>query len=344
MATPIPYVYRLVNGSLVEWIQSLHEKYGEVVRISPDELSFAEPSAWHDIYQTRPLLPPPVLEIPGSLPNMNSTLDTEYHQRVKKTFSTGFSERALQSQEPIVQNLTDLLIKRLQGLAKDAEKGSQEIDILEWYSFATFDIIGDLLFGESFHALETSEHHPWVKTSLRHFKFGVRLTAFDHFGPMQQVIKWCMPNLLVKKAATYMDFTRDRVDKRIAQGQTRPDIMSAILRNKDQIGLTQEELYSNAALLIFAGSQTSALTCGSVTWFLLKNPATMEKLQREIRGSFRSVEDITFASTARLPYLRAVIQEALRLHPPSPLNVPRDVDRPGIVVCGHEMPIGVSLR
>lgn len=344
MATPIPYVYRLINGSLVEWIQSLHEKYGEVVRIRPDELSFVEPSAWHDIYLTRPLLPHPSLELPGSPPNMNSSPNPEYSQRVRKAFSAAFSERAVQSQEPIVQNLSDLLVKRLQDLAMDAEKGPQEVDILEWYSFATFDIIGDLLFGESFHALETSEHHPWVKTSLRQAKFGAMLRAFNHFSPLQHVIKWCMPKLLVKKAAIYYTFTRDRVDKRIAQGETRPDILSAILQNKDQIGLTQEELYSNAAAIVFAGSQTSALTCGSVTWFLLKNPAAMEKLQREIRGSFRSVEDITFASTARLPYLRAVIQEALRLHPPSPLNISRKVDRPGVVVCGYDMPIGVSLR
>ena len=274
---------------------------------------------------------------------MGATLNTEDQQRMKKVFSTGFSERALRTQEPIVQEHSDLLITRLQDLAKDAEKGSQEVDILEWYSFATFDIIGDLLFGESFHALETSEHHPWVKALLTYFKFGVRLTALNNLGPMQHVIKWCTPNSTVENVAAHKQFTRDRVDKRIARGETRPDLMSTILQNKDQIGLTQEELYSNAALLVIAGAQTSALVCSSATWFLLKNPPAMEKLQREIRGSFRSLEDITFASTARLPYLHAVIQETLRLHPPSPLNMSREVDRPGVVVCGHEMPIGVSL-
>ncbi|MCJ1344942.1 hypothetical protein MMC31_003147, partial [Peltigera leucophlebia] len=346
VATPIPYAYRVLNGGLVGWIQLLHEKYGEVVRIHPNELSFVEPSAWRDIFLTRPLLPRPQLELPGGLanaPDMNMTPNQEDHQRMRKVFSTGFSERVLQSQEPLVQKHSDLLIQKLQDLARDAEKGSQEVDILEWYSFASFDIIGDLLFGESFHALETSEHHPWVKTLFLYVKVGVRLAAFEHFGPILSVINWCMPNSLVKKAAAYMEFTRDRVDKRIAQGETRPDLMSAILQNRDQIGLTQEELYSNAALLVFAGSQTTAVTCGSVTWFLLKNPSAMKKLQEEIRGSFRFVEDITFASTAKLPYLRAVIQEALRLHPPSPLNVPRDVNRPGVVVCGHEIPIGTRV-
>lgn len=346
VATPIPHAYHLFNGGIVEWIQSLHEKYGEVVRIRPNELSFVEPSAWQDIFLARPLLAKPLLELSDmmlSAPDMNSTTSPEDHQRMRKALSTGFSERALQSQEPIVQKQSDLLIKQLQGLVKGAEKGSQEVDILQWYSFASFDIIGDLLFGESFHALETSEHHPWVKTLFRRFKFGARLTAFKHFGPVLSVIKWCIPTSLVKKAAVYQEFTRDRVEKRIAQGETRPDIMSSILQNRDKIGLTQEELYSNAALLVIAGSQTTAVACGSVTWFLLKNPSAMEKLQEEIRGSFRFIEDITFASTAKLPYLHAVIKEALRLHPPSPVNVPRDVTRSGVIVCGHEMPIGVSF-
>lgn len=347
MATPIIYVYHLINGSLVEWIQSLHEKYGEVVRIHPDELSFVDPSAWHDIYVTRPFLPRPKINMPDigtNAPDMNTCVNIEDHQRMRRVFSGGFTERALKKQEPLIQKHTDLLIKRLQDLVKVAEKGSQEVDILEWYSFVSFDIIGDLLFGESFHALETSEHHSWVKKLMAYFKFGARLIALNHFGPIPHVVKWCMPNSVGENVAAHMEFTRNKVDTRIAQGETRPDLMSAILENNHQGGLTLEELYSNASLLVHAGSQTSAVTCGSVTWFLLKNPSAMEKVQKEISCSFRSVDDITFASIARLPYLHAVIQEALRLHPPSPLNTSREVDRAGVVVCGHEIPIGVSLR
>lgn len=56
-ATPLPFVRRLITGHWVEWTTSLHEKYGEVVRIHPDELSFISPSAWQDIYASRPQLP-----------------------------------------------------------------------------------------------------------------------------------------------------------------------------------------------------------------------------------------------------------------------------------------------
>lgn len=335
----------MLNGSLVDWLQSLHEKYGEIVRIHPTELSFVGPEALHDIFLSRPPLPRPLVGLlapPTDADDMGATMNTEDHQRMRRVFHNSFSERALKQQEPFVQEHTDILIKRLQDLAEDAEKGSKEVDILEWYSFTSFDVIGDLLFGESFHALENSEQHPWVKTLFTYIKFGVRLTALNNLGPMQQVMRWCTPNSLAEKVATHKEFTRDRVDKRIAQGELRPDLMSEILQSRDQIGLSLGELYSNAALIVIAGAQTSALACGSVTWFLLKNPSAMKRLQKEIRGTFRSVKDITIASTAKLPYLRAVIQETLRLHPPSPLNMSREVDRPGVIVSGHEMPIGVS--
>lgn len=89
-----------------------------------------------------------------------------------------------------------------------------------------------------------------------------------------------MPDSVGENIAAHLEYTRNKVDKRIAQGETRPDLMSAILENNHQGGLTLEELYSNASLLVHAGSQTIAVTCGSVTWFLLKNPSAMEKCKR----------------------------------------------------------------
>lgn len=220
VADPILYAYHLIDGSLVEWIQSLHEKYEEIVRIHPDEFSLVDPSAWHDIYVTRPLLPRPKITIPDigtNAPDMSACVNTEDHQRMRKAYISGFAERALKKQKPLIQKHTDLLIKRLQDLVKVAQKASQEVDILEWYSFVLFDIIGDLPFGESFHALETSEHNPWVEKWFTFVKISVRLSALRHFGPILDVVKWCTPNSIGEKAAAHMKFTQDKVDKPITQ-------------------------------------------------------------------------------------------------------------------------------
>ncbi len=164
------------------------------------------------IYVTRPLLPRPKITIPDivmNAPDMSACLNTEDHQRMRKVCSSGFAERALKKQEPLIQKPTNLHIKRLRDLLKVAEKGSQASRYLERYSLVSFDIIGDLLLGESFHALETSEHNPWVKKLFTFVKVGVRLSALKHFGPILDVVKGCTPNSIGEKAAAHMKFTRD---------------------------------------------------------------------------------------------------------------------------------------
>ena len=346
-ATPLPFIYRLINGRQVHWIQSLHEKYGGVVRIHPSELSFVEPEAWHDIYISRPPLLKPtrrMLQSANNVPTFATTSNMGDHNRMRKILSHAFSDRALKEQEPLIQSYTDLLVGRLQDLV-DAGKGSAKVDIGEWYSFTTFDTIGDLGFGESFHSLETSEHHPWVKAIFPGVKIGMLMTIFDHFANnLLPLVKKCLPSSLARMARDHAEFSRQRIEKRINQETTRKDFMTYILENNHEKGITREEIDSTGAFLILAGSETSASTSCSSTWFLLKNPSAMKRLQEEIRGSFTSMAEITLASTAKLPYLHAVIQEALRLHPPAPLSVPREVDRPDAVVCGHLMPVGVSKK
>lgn len=64
-----------------------------------------------------------------------------------------FTESAMRAQEPLIKIYIDLLIQRLH------ENCFNPIDIVEWLNFTTFDIIGDLTFGESFDCLQTSELH-----------------------------------------------------------------------------------------------------------------------------------------------------------------------------------------
>lgn len=344
-ATPIPFVLRVISGHLFDWTLSLHTQYGEIVRINPDELSFAKPSAWQDIYASRPQLPKPtlgVIETPNKVKSITTTASPEDHDRMRKILNHAFSDRALREQEYILHIYTNLLITRLQDQIKKAGVGFTQVDIGDWYNFTTFDITGDLCFGESFHSLENSEHHQWVKSIFIGLKFGTILTIFDYFRPVKDLIKWILPIVLSGKARSHFDWSRERIDKRIQAKSDRPDFMTHILRNNDEKGITRDEIDSIVALLILAGSDTTATTSCSSTWFLLKNPAVMTRLRKEIRTAFKRVEDITIASVSKLPYLRAVILEAMRLHPLGPVNVPREVDREGTIICGHEIPVGVS--
>ena len=56
-ASVFPFALRVLNGQMDKWTSKLHLRYGDVVRIMPDELSFINPAAWADIYVSRPQLP-----------------------------------------------------------------------------------------------------------------------------------------------------------------------------------------------------------------------------------------------------------------------------------------------
>ena len=65
------------------------------------------------------------------------------------------------------------------------------------------------------------------------------------------------------------------------------------------------------------------------TYLLMRYPETLKQLTTEIRESFDSEADITISSTMNLPYLIAVINETLRIHHPTPINLPRIVPPEG---------------
>lgn len=80
-----------------------------------------------------------------------------------------------------------------------------------------------------------------------------------------------------------------------------------------------------------------------MTYYLLKNPPIMARLQEEVRSAFSRYEEIDSASTIPLKYLKAVAQEAMRIYPPLPFALPRVVPEPGCHVDGQFLPGGVRI-
>ena len=317
----------------------MHAKYGIVVRTHPDELSFIGASGWKDIYAARPELPKPVfgvLQTPSGVPSIVTIPDPQTHGHQRKIIAPAFSDHALREQEYILQKYSDLLISRLR------EQGD-EVNIIEWYNYVTFDIIGDLCFADSFHCLEAGDNHPWVAAVFRGVKFAQIMTVFDHFPPLSAVVKWCIPPSVLEKAQENFIYTRKKIDQRIAMKSDRPDFMKYILENNREGGMTREDINSTVTLLVLAGSETSATTMTSVTYYSLNHPRVFERLKKEIRDAFdHDPSSVTVSAVSELPYLHAVITEALRLHPTNPVSLPRELDRP-VEICGIMVPPGVSF-
>jgi len=71
----------------------------------------------------------------------------------RRNFSHAFSEQSMRDQEPLIRIYIDLLIRKLHGNV------GKKINIANWYKFTTFDVIGDLVFGESFDCLKSATLH-----------------------------------------------------------------------------------------------------------------------------------------------------------------------------------------
>lgn len=317
----------------------MHARYGIVVRSHPDELSFTGASGWRDIYAARPQLPKPVLgnlQTPSGVPGITTIPDSQNHGRQRKILVPAFSDYAVREQEYILQKYSDLLISRLR------EQGD-EVNIIEWYKYTTFDVTGDLCFADSVRCLEAGDNHPWVAAVYRGVKFAQILTVFDYFPPMGAVVKWCIPPSVREKAQENYIYTRNKIDHRIALKSDRPDFMKYILENNHEGGMTREEINSTVTVLVLAGSETSATTLTAATYYSLNHPRVFERLEKEIRDAFdHDPSSVTVSAVSELPYLHAVITEALRLHSNNPVSIPREMDRP-VEICGVMVPPGVSF-
>ncbi len=106
--------------------------------------------------------------------------------------------------------------------------------------------------------------------------------------------------------------------------------------------MTLEELAANAAVLIIGGSETTATALSAATYFLGMNPRALATLTEEVRSAFATEEEIDMVSAQKLPYLLAVLDEALRLYPPAPNGQARKIARGGDNIADAYIPEDVS--
>ncbi|KAK1321663.1 Cytochrome P450 71A9 [Acorus calamus] len=103
------------------------------------------------------------------------------------------------------------------------------------------------------------------------------------------------------------------------------DVMLSLQMDQDTgVSLTMESIKAFIMDLFAAGTDTSYILLEWAMAELVKNPKTMKKVQHEIRGVMKAKPMVEEDDTHKMDYMKAVLKEALRLHPPGPLLVPRE--------------------
>ena len=336
-ASRIPWCYYQYRGVLHRQILQLHIQYGPTVRIAPTELSYTDGKAWKDIYAHRKdeMSKDPVfrLHTPTGAQNI-LVADRETHTRQRRLLSHAFSESALREQEPILQHYATKLLSQI---AEQSKRGP--VDIVSWLTFAAFDLIGHMSFGENVGCLDSGTQPPFVD-SITAMASELMATQMAKYWGVNALRRMFVPE---RKRAQHIRTAMQTVEKRVRNGSEHRDFLHYILRANDEKGMSDREIHVNAFSLSIAGSESTATTLAGILFLTLTHPPVYARLVREVRDAHGSEEDVTLASTNGLAYMDSVINETLRMYPPVAITLPRQVPAGGAEILDQWVPGGTTV-
>ena len=253
------------------------------------------------------------------------------HKRHRKLLAPAFAPKRLEKYGEV---MVDETLKQLERW-----RHGQHIDLAHEMMEMTLAIAGKTMFGADVRA-DAAQVAEGVELGMRAQQASLRT-------PLQLDYKWPLPrHRQMRRAVKLLDEVVYRlIAEGRARGTDRGDVLSILLLARDEEGgLTDAQVRDEAMTLLLAGHETTANAL-TWTWFELgRHPDVLAKLAMELEplGKRRvTVEDLP-----RLPFNLAVIEEAMRIHPPVYITgreATEDVD-----LGGHRLPrrsmVAVNIR
>ena len=343
-----------IAGCKALTVAPIHERFGPVVRIGPDELSFSDPALLKEIYgQATPYMKSALYSHlgVGTHDGIFDTQDREVHKRRRKLLSHVFAASSVNTCEPII---ADHIRRLLSWIEKDSKMvPPQPTDVFIWFRMLSFDIAGSLFFGASFNALSSPTPPAYLDSLDAHFQgAGIRwhmpyvlsLTSWLPIPSWQHFLK-ASERLHAYGQTAFHDYVsrygRDGSNSRV-------DLLKKVIAgtdSKEVAPLTDEEIICEAGTMIIGGTDTTSIVLTYLFWELARHPVWQDKLRDEFRANNVVFKDgvPSWQQVQSLEILDAVITEGLRLHPPAPGGLLRVVPKEGAELAGVRVPGGVSL-
>jgi cytochrome P450 len=331
------------SGRLHLYVRDLHDNYGDVVRIAPDELSYRDEAAWKDIYGRTSNFSKDMRFYQSSKKAPSIAVAPEgVHRRQKKAILRAFSDGAMREHERVLLPYVEMLIEKLgDRCARDGHL-DEYVDMTEWFNYVIFDFMSHELFGKPLGCLAEASYHPWVEVLFGTVKAWAYLAIPKFFPSMARVLK-PLVLFLYRDSLGHRDTKYRALSAHIpTKGEeTKPVFMGHVQNsnvNDPDTVLLPDELLPNYSFLMMAGSETTATLLSGCIFYLLTHSASYQRLTSEVREQFSKPTEITLSSLASLPYLYSVITETLRLYPPVPLGMPRMIPAGGATISGRYVP------
>ncbi|KAF7539197.1 hypothetical protein G7054_g2378 [Neopestalotiopsis clavispora] len=348
----LPATLALVTGNQHLYYRWLHEKYGPVVRVSPNELGFVSVQAREEIYGLRKgglnMEKSPIFL--GAVGNVNGQTGVSLalnadHARQRRALGYLFTNSALVQHENLIRVHIDKLVSVLKRFAEEKEP----VDFSSWYTYVAFDIMGELCFAEPFGCLDQGSDTEWSTSVINVFIAAAWTQGIRRLSGVGTWLESVLVKLLVPKKAsqwrtTHLDNSREKTIARLGAGdRDHPDFLYHILKNESRKSLSQTEVILNMALFISAGTDTTATAMTGWTYYICTHAKVYSHLIREVRDAIRSVDEIKWAKVKDFRYLEASLNEALRLFPPSAASQQRIVPPGGATIDGYYVPAGKTV-
>ncbi|KAL2855332.1 cytochrome P450 [Aspergillus pseudoustus] len=312
------------NGDAPLNYRKVHQRYGPIVRVRPNEVSVAD-------YRMIP-----VIYGVGSKFTKGSVMDTMFSARDAARHKYPKSSRNF---ECYADECTQIIVDAMRDLE------GRPVNFSRWLQWYAFDVIGSNTFRRRFGFMEERRDANNMIAELDAgaqywvlFKMG---GAFQRIGVM----------LLPKPMDRFTKITEeevDRYDQSVATAKDRRTDILAQLREKDhRLGeIFHRDMIIHLSSNLLAGSDTTAISLQAVFYYIVKNPPVYEKIQSEIDEADRKKqlsEFVTFKECLGLPYLQATMKEAMRIHPGVGFPLERYVPPEGAEICGYTLPGGTNV-
>ncbi|KAI9292044.1 cytochrome P450 [Neoconidiobolus thromboides FSU 785] len=301
-------------------------KYGNVVRLSWNEVSFSSDSALKEIYSTYAYVKDEIYEIFKIVgETIFSTRNRDFHRQRKKIIAPSFSEKSIESMEYLVKKNIDTFVDKVNTLSTQ----SQKLDLGLYFHYFAFDVIGDFAFGKSFNMLRDG-YHPIVKWTHDMTKLSILVFTFPFMKYYQ-----------FDSIKNLFEFTHAAI-KHAKNNPGRASILNTLIKAMDpDTGkkLSEREIAEESISQLSGGTDTTSHSLTWIFYLLTKNPDVYQKVKEEIVTMFPNKESITYSKCkTECHYLNAVIHEGLRIFPVVGGTPTRLVPSGGKVIDGYYMP------
>ncbi|KAK8227138.1 putative cytochrome P450 monooxygenase [Phyllosticta capitalensis] len=369
----IPFMLLAYSGARSSHLVQLHKKH-PVIRTGPNTLSYGDVRAIKDIYghNTKCTKDGQYKVTAGEYFHIADVIDRKDHARKRKYLSAAYAIKNLEGWEAKVTDKTVRLMAHMDKCCTDplpeGEAIPKEDDInLDWRKWANYfslDAIADIGLSERLGFLDKDDDSiTCTKPDGSKYTCHFRECLYDN-ARKQCYIVWAYDwyKVLDKLTNVFPSIRRmgsngkkwdgippelsTRRLKRYQAGEELEDFFQALMKNKygENNDIPFGEVVAEMNIMLNAGSVTTALALTNVLFQLLKNPHVLHKLREELDEALDSEEVYApYSKIKNLPYLKAVLDESLRLFPPTPHGMPRETPAEGCRVLDDWIPGGTTV-